>query len=842
MKGLSGLLSALWSFALGIGLVAFWPTLPWDADMATALAFGFILIALLAAIGGWLSRLAAAPRFVLCYLLLPFALGSCWALGANHQSLAERLPLALHGTDHQVALEIESLPETSAAVANFGSPRAVQGFLDSRFRARILESNQREFIGKRLLLSWYRIDQEFAEKLIPGSRWSMTLRLKRPRGSVNPHTFDYEAWLLQQGIYATGYVRERDATPEHLGAGGGMSAAVNGLRESLRQRITAVGADGSKLQREGLIRALLLGDKSGVGSATQDLLRRTGTAHLLAISGLHVGMVAGVFLLFGGLVSRLVGILRPHNPLLFAGAAGLIAALAYTLVSGAPLSAQRALIMTSIAIAALVFRRRLSAGLAFASALACVLFLQPLAVLNAGFWLSFVAVGALLLRFRGRSHGEGGEASGQGRFKFHLLRMWGYVRTALQSQWAILVGLLLPSILIFTGVSLSGLLLNLVAIPWVGLAILPLIFLGALVPAPLQLALWRLADIQLIWLVDFLALADSALPGWQPLPIPTFPIFLLSLVSCGYLLLPRGFPARALGWCLLPVLLVGLTPWKRPEPPHLELTVLDVGQGLAVVAATESETLVFDTGASTASGWSAGSSIVAPYLLAAGRQGIDALIVSHGDRDHAGGVSGLMAQMDVGGLFAPGRLSHRLAGNGGGFADSCIAGSVETFGDLSLSWLWPEVLDLSGEENEHSCVAMLQWHSVRVLLTGDITQDTERRLAARYPDFAPVDVLISPHHGSRTSSSSALLNWANPAQVVFSSGFRHHFGHPHPDVVARYAANHTPMFNTADNGAVTFTWRARIAAPDIHCARNAPKFWLTDPDPARKESVLHPCK
>ncbi|WP_105104070.1 DNA internalization-related competence protein ComEC/Rec2 [Microbulbifer pacificus] len=825
MTRVSGVVATLWALSVGIGQVAFWPALPWDADTAVALALGCILFVLLAAASGWLSRCPSAPRFVLLHLLLPFVLGSFWALSAHHHSVAERLPPSLHGTDHRVVLEIEGLPETSSAVASFRSHTAVQGFLDSRFRARVLTSEYRELVGMRLLLSWYRVEPRLASKMTSGSRWSMTLRLKRPRGSVNPHTFDYEAWLLEQGIYATGYVRDSGAMPEHLAEGAGVAAAIDRVREGLRYRMRGVEGGIDLLPREALIRALLLGDKGGIDQQTQDLLRRTGTAHLLAISGLHVGIVAGFFLLLGGWVSRAAGIFRPHNPPFLAGAIGLLAALGYTLISGAPLSAQRALIMTSIAIIALMFRRSVSAGLAFAAALAGVLLLQPLAVINAGFWLSFVAVGALLLRFRGRSDSGDDATRGREPVGRRPLRIWHSLRTALQSQWAILLGLLLPSVLIFAGVSLSGLLLNLIAIPWVGMVILPLIFLAALVPAPLQLTLWQLADVQLGWLMDFLRLADHMLPGWQPIPAPTATVGVLALISCGMLLLPRGVPGRALGWGLLPVLLVGLSPWQRPDPPHLTLTALDVGQGLAVVAATERATLVYDTGASTGSGWSAGRSIVAPYILATGYPQLGALMVSHGDRDHAGGVTGLLSQLHVDALIAPGDLASRLSG--GTTSKSCVAGEHEVWGGLRIEWLWPRTLELTGEENDHSCVGLLTWRDVRVLLTGDITASVEERLRALYPEFAPVDLLVAPHHGSQTSSSAALIAWAQPARVVFSAGFRHYFGHPHPEVVARYTRTSAQLFNTAESGAIRFRWddTGRL---EVREARAQSRFWYAD--------------
>ncbi|MBN8431689.1 DNA internalization-related competence protein ComEC/Rec2 [Microbulbifer salipaludis] len=836
---------ALWACAVGIGQVAFWPRLPGTADLA-----GGALLAL-----GAMSLLALTSRnrahrgrwqIPVVGILLPFLLGTCWGLQWNHRALEQRLPPELHGTDHDVRVELMSLVHRSPAASRFGPPAALpSGYQDARFRARIIHTDDPRLHNRTLQLGWYRVAPADAARLTTGSRWQMRVRLKEPRGSVNPHTFDYEAWLLEQGLFATGYVRDRDQLPVHIAAGSGVGA----LRDALRRQLSHQTAEGAGYTQASLIRALLLGDRSGIDTPTKTLLQRTGTAHLLAISGLHVGMVAGAFFLFGWFFGRLFGAFtggRWCSPLTIAGFAALSGALGYTLISGAPLSAQRALLMTAVAMVALLCRRRMDGQLTLALAVCGVLLWQPLAVLNAGFWLSFIAVGALLLRFQGRlnagvggtpvetSARPAGAGKGGARRLAQVLCTW--LVNGVRSQWAIFLGLLVPSVLIFHGISLSGLLINLVAIPWVGLSILPLILLGALCPLlPLKTLLWTLADLQLSWLLALFGWLDGLAPGWQVLPVPGPWVTVLLVLSALALLLPKGVPGRGLGLLCFPVIAVGATPWQRPAPATFELSVLDVGQGLAVTATTAQHTVIFDTGASTARGWSAGAGIVAPYLRARGRPSVDGLIVSHGDRDHAGGAAGVMAMLAVDQLFAPGRLGQRLSAQAAADATGppplvigtqpCVAGSSVQFGELAVRWMWPLSPALNGEENDHSCVGLLTWRDTRVLLTGDISRRVEARLAALYPDFAPVDVLVAPHHGSRTSSSPALLAWAAPQRVVFSAGYRHHFGHPHPQVVSRYRALGAQLFNTAELGAVEFQWREQDDAPSVQCARGVAKFW-----------------
>nr|WP_277608386.1 DNA internalization-related competence protein ComEC/Rec2 [Microbulbifer elongatus] len=805
------ILPGLWICAAGIGQVAFWPVLPGSREVAGTILLCLLGATLLLTVTGVWRRAAG------CWagLSLSFLLGTFWALWCNHQALEQRLPPQLHGTDHTLVLEVVSLPQSAPAVSFFGRPSlSANGYLDARFRARVIDGADARFVDRTLQLGWYRMTPAEAERLQAGSRWRMRVRVKEPRGSINPHTFDYAAWLLEQGVFATGYVRDRDLQPALMASGHG----IDRLREGLRRQLKAEVSGQPRYPQAPLLSALLLGDRGGISEKTRRLLQSTGTAHLLAISGLHVGMVAGCFFVLGGIFGRSVGVFGGRwsgNPLYLAGAAGALGALSYTLISGAPLSAQRALLMSLVALAAVVLRRRFDGQLGLALALCGILFWQPLAVLNAGFWLSFVAVAALLLRFQGRV--------GAAAVDEVAAPVGGWLLNAVRSQWAIMIGLLVPSVLIFHGVSLTGLAVNLIAIPWVGLTILPLILLGALCPfAPLTSSLWTLADLQLGWLLRFLETTNQLAPGWHGLPVPGGWVLLLLAFAGLLLIMPRGIPGRGLGWLLVPVVALGGTGWQRPLPDSFELTVLDVGQGLAVSMTTAERTLIFDTGASTASGWSAGGSIVAPYLQAQGRQLVDAVIVSHGDRDHAGGLRGVLEQLSVVNLVAPGHLAKRLSTH----IDShqCVAGRVASYGDLSIRWLWPRSTAVNGEENDHSCVGLLQWNQVRILLTGDIPGQVEAQLAEMYPHMAPVDVLLAPHHGSRTSSSAALVAWAQPARVVFSAGYRHRFGHPHPEVSARYRDAGATLFNTADDGAIQFRWEGG-GAPEIARARDGGRFW-----------------
>ncbi|WP_308367504.1 MULTISPECIES: DNA internalization-related competence protein ComEC/Rec2 [unclassified Microbulbifer] len=793
----------LWSYALAIAAVGCLPRIPPPIFLA-ALAAALLCCALLLP-----SRRRLVP------LLLAVFAGAGWGSWHNRQALEERLPLSAHGADFLLQLEVVSLPESRVSALRDGDSEAA---VNLRFSARVLGQLDGGELssppqGQLLDLTWYRADAEVRRQLRAGSRWNLPVRLKRPRGSVNPHGFDYEGWLLRRGVYATGYVRPGDHTPQFLDSFKGLPA----MRHWLRDRLVEQPA-----RRPELLRALLLGDRSGLDSDDRRLLRETGTAHLLAISGLHVGMVAGFFLLIGNLLGRLMGAVTGisfFTPAVFLALAG---SLGYTLLAGTPLSAQRALAMTWVLLLAWQWRRRIGPGLAYSLALALVLTLQPLAFFGAGFWLSFIAVGALLLAF---SHRVRLRRDAEDTEPGYARRIGRGFAGLLFSQWVVTLALLLPSLVFFSGFSLAGMLMNLVAIPWLGLLILPMLLLGTLlIWTPVGGWFIGFAGWQLDLLMGFLEQGRSLLPAWQTLALPlgTFGLFLAAL-GVLLLLLPAGLPGRRLGWLFLLPPLLPFLPQVNGED-DLRVTVLDVGQGLAVVLRTRQQRLLYDTGPLSGSGWSAGSQIIAPYLLGEGIPALDTVVVSHGDRDHAGGLVGLVETVPPGRVIAPGLLADRFNNFPQRMTANCRAGEKETLGDLNLLWLWPEDGEVSGEENDHSCVALVEWRGVRLLLAGDISSGVEQQLALRYPDLAPVDFLLAPHHGSRSSSSAAFIRWAQPANVIFSAGFRHHFGHPHPEVVERYRDAGARIWNTASSGAVTFSWSG-AKEPRISLARDAGRFW-----------------
>ena len=801
--GAAGLEIILWAYSLALVAAGCLPQLP---SLAEAAVFGALLLLV--------SSLLPVRT---CFLPLAIAVvaGSGWGLWHNHAVLQDRLPPSQHGSDFFLPVQVISLPEVRRGRALYGPSGEVTSL---RFSVRVLAplwagSRTSSLVGRKLDLTWYHITPEFLAQVRGGSRWELPVRLKRPRGSVNPHGFDYEGWLLRRGIYATGYVRLKDAQPRWLGDTRGLAA----MRHRLRDRLMM-----SELPRAGVLSALLLGDRSGLSDDERQLLRRTGTAHLLAISGLHVGMVAAFCLLLGGALGRLWGMLRGRTPTGFAFALALSGTGTYTLLVGVPLSAQRALVMTWIALSAWQLRRRLAPGLAFSAALAAVLTLQPLAFYSPGFWLSFIAVAALLLAFGRRQRIARGADHLPGRLSGRLGRAAGGL---LRSQWVISLALLLPSLFYFSGFSLGGLLLNLLAIPWMGLLILPALMLGALAigTGPGDMCL-RFAGWQLDLLLSLLSGSDRLLPGWHSLGAPAEPALLLLVAgSVLLLLLPRGLPGRHLGWLFVVPLLSPLLAGSGTER-GLRITVLDVGQGLATVVRAPGLDLVYDAGPLSGTSWSAGSATVAPFLLGVGAREVNDVILSHGDRDHAGGLAGLAETIDIQRLVAPGRLPERLGRGVAAERATFVRGRRDTLGSVELRWLWPESLVVSGEENDHSCVALLQWRGVRVLFAGDISAAVEQQLVERYPDFQPVDLLIAPHHGSRTSSSTSFINWARPMHVIFSAGYRHRFGHPHPDVVDRYRAVGAHIWNTAESGAVTFSWRDS-GKVEVQAARDSGPFW-----------------
>jgi len=681
----------------------------------------------------------------LAYVLLRGALG-----------LQQPLPVGLEGKDVSVTGHIVGLPAPDPYRVRFE-----------------FEPHSLRFSGvaypppAKLRISWYG-----RQSLQPGQVCELTVRLKRPHGMSSPGGFDYERWLFQHGIRATGYVRNdpgNECRPPPPGI------ALADIRHRVRGQFTSA-LDDSPL--DGLLAALAVGDRSGISDGQWEVLRATGTSHLMAISGLHVGLVAALVFL---LVRRL-WLLAPRLilavPAPMAAAVGAMAAAAgYAALAGFSVPTQRALVMVVAALLAVLLRRRTVVGSAWVWALAAVLVFDPLTPLSAGFWLSFAAVAVIYYAMAGRLRANG------------PWWRWGRV------QWVVAVGLAPTLVLAFREVSLSAPLVNLLAVPWVGLVVVPMTLVAALIAmiAP-ELADWpvQLSALLMepIWtLIEFCA---ATVP---PAAFPTVPLWIIFAAAggVGLLLIPRGVPVRAagVGW-ILPLLFYQA---PAPAPGQTWVTLLDVGEGLSAVVRTAENTLVFDAGARYRTGFDLGDAVVAPYLRAAGVEHIDTLVVSHGDNDHIGGVRHLL------GTFPVRRILTGVANELKAFdAEQCRRGQAWSWDGVQFAMLHP---NRPRSDNNGSCVLRVTAAGNSVLLPGDIEREAESALVRRYGQELKAEVLVAPHHGSKTSSSPAFLDAVRPQAVLFPVGYRNRYGFPHESVVTRFRRAGVRLWGTARDGAIS---------------------------------------
>lgn len=714
------------------------------------------------------------PRWRWAALLV---FGAGWFAARADLALQQRLPHDLEGIDLDVRGRLSGLPDLRGDSTRFDL---------------LVETASRDgravALQGRIRLAWYGA----APRLRPCARWQLHVRLKRPRGASNPGGMDLERHALQQGLNATGYVREDGDRRELAQA----ALCIDAWRERIAAAIARYFGDTTTAH---LLRALAVGDQTGLDEAEWQVLRATGVGHLIAISGFHVGMLA----LAGAWLTRRIWRCRPElvlrwpAPLLEAPPA-LAAAALYAALAGFGLATVRTLLMLGVVAAARLWRRHVSVAQALALALAAILLADPLAILSAGFWLSFAGVALLV-------------------FSLDLAaRPWW--RELLPAQLAMSLGLLPLTVWFFGQSSLVGPLANLVAVPWISFVVVPLTLAGALLVVPLPLAgnallqlaaaalqpQWQLLQWQAQWPLAQWHFAEASLPA-----------LLLAAAGALWLLLPRGVPLRAAGLLLLLPLLWPAAP--RPRAGEFEVSVIDVGQGLAVLVRTARHALLYDAGARYPSGFDLGEAVVIPSVHALDVQRLDALVISHADLDHAGGAAAVQRALRPRRVLAGGGVS--LPANG----RRCRAGSAWHWDGVEFRVLHPADA-AAGNDNDGSCVLLVQQGSARLLLTGDISARVEPAVAAAAGQ-APL-LLLVPHHGSKTSSSPALLDTLSVQAAVVSAAHRSRFGHPHAAVVARYRERGIALFNTADSGCLRFLLRAD-SAPQLveRCRWRRRRYW-----------------
>jgi competence protein ComEC len=714
---------------------------------------------------GWPVRLLA--------LLGCLALGFAWAGWRAEIRLADQLGADWEGRDVEVVGVIAGLPQDFSHGTRFEfDVKSMSTAPDRKY-----PWGAAAIVPERIMLSWYqgRRDDEQFERLPvrPGERWRFTVRLKRPHGNANPGGFDYEAWLLERNIRATGYIRPNP--PQRLDDMVWQpDYAIERLRHAIRVSFARI-LPSETYPWAGVLVALTIGDQRAIQGELWTTFNRTGTTHLMSISGLHVTMVAA---LFGWLVSfgwRRVPALALRLPAQKAGLlAACLAALGYALLAGFAVPAQRTLYMLLVAAAAMLSGRIVAPSRILVLALLVVLLFDPWAVLAAGFWLSFGAVGALLY--------IGSASVGEVRGWRARVRAWGLV------QWAATLASLPVLLLVFQQFSLVSPLANAVAIPVISFIVTPLALLGAVVPWWPILAL---AHLVMGWLMLFLDWC-ATWPVWLA-PAPPLWAALVAGVGVAVCLLPRGLPGRWLGvLLLLPALF-----WPVEKPPAGEawINILDVGQGLASVVRTREHTLIYDPGPLYSAESDAGQRVVVPYLRALGIGQIDMLMVTHRDSDHSGGTASVQAALAVD------EVRSSVAGLGG---QACIAGQRWVWDGVVFEVLHPaaEAYAVDSKPNHVSCVLLVEAGGKRMLLTSDIEAPDEAALLQRYPGKLAADVLLMPHHGSKTSSTPAFLQAVGAPQAVIPVGYRSRFGHPKAEVLARYEAMGTNIWRTDRDGAV----------------------------------------
>ena len=753
-----------------------WPVFLAGAAVAVALIF--------ASVRKEVSGRGATALACIAALLVGFS----YAGGRAQWRMADALPFTDEGRDVAVTGVIASLP--------VWLERGV------RFEFDVERHASGVAVPDRILLGWHAVGQPVR----PDERRKFVVRLRRPHGAMNPGGFDFEAWMLERNLRASGFVRTATGSEPHRLQSMVWTprTVIERVRAWLRDRLMTHVRDD---RYGGVLVALVLGDQRAITDADWTLFNRTGIAHLVSISGLHITMIAA---LVGAVWRRTPRLLRRAPAQTAAIVAAVIAAGLYALLAGWGIPAQRTVLMLGAVAAAWLWRSRVTPVGALALAASAVCVADPWAVTAAGFWLSFGAVAAIVWVVQGRPPQPA-----------HAVSM-GTLRTAARVQIAVTLALVPATVLLFQQISLVAPLANAMAIPIVSWVVTPLALLGAsaaaLPDALTALAAPILGMANSVFAVVAAILSAMSASEWAAVavPAPPFPLVALAVAGVAWLLAPPGWPARGLG--IVAVLPLFVWPAERPEAGALWVTALDVGQGSAVVLETRDQAWLHDAGPRYSQDSDAGERVVLPFLRSRGIEVLDGVVVSHLDQDHSGGAASVLRGIPVRRLLTSVPAGHSALGGAG--AQPCVAGQRFGEGELRLRVLHPTVEDYARHlsTNAMSCVVEARGGAVSVLLTGDVPAREEAGLIKREPCLRATWTMV-PHHGSVSSSSAGFLDTAKPAVAAAQAGYRNRFGHPDPAVVARYAARGVDLVRTdhagaaqwrfaADGGVQSRAWRA----------------------------------
>lgn len=719
------------------------------------------------------------------YLHLPiaFTLGLCYTTWHASHLLNWQLPTECEGRPVKIIGYIASLPVTDQWQTSF------------IFKLSSLQCNEKTITQPtHIRLSWR--DQQ--KTINVGDQWQFQAKLKRIHSTQNPSAFDFEAWALQKGLRASGYVISNNNT--FLLSHSPFRYPIDQFRQRLQNKIT------ERLPKSPTahwLTALMIGERNGIPQEEWQVLRNTGTNHLMAIAGLHIGILAGImYLLVSWCWCRMPRLLL-WLPAPLAGAWGaLIVALMYSALAGFSIPTQRACLMLTVFSIILLLRRKINPWYAWCLAMLIVLLINPLSVLTDSFWLSFGTIALIIYGMRGRLAPRG--------------IWWKYVRV----QWVIGVGLIPLSLQLFHECSFVSFAANCIAIPWLEFLILPfcllsIIFLFIFPPGATFLLLIADKSLAGLWAV-LTWFSQMHLSVWTEVT-PNHWIYLSTIIGFILLLLPAGMPGRWMGllW-LMPLLFYQ---HERPARGQVWMSLLDVGQGLSVVVQTHSHLLVFDAGPKFNANMDMGESVVLPYLYSIGAKKIDMLVISHGDNDHSGGVAALMHALPVKQVKTsePERLAIP-------FAQYCLAGSAWEWDNVHFSFIYPFVEDIDNG-NDSSCVLQINNARQRILLTGDIEKYAEKKLLERSKNQLAANILVAPHHGSKTSGLKTFVQAVHPDYVLYATGYRNRFRFPHPSVIKTYEEIGSKQLNTVNTGAVRFKMNEGMLKPELYRVIGK-RYWM----------------
>ncbi|MES2159535.1 MAG: DNA internalization-related competence protein ComEC/Rec2 [Pseudomonadota bacterium] len=769
------------------------------ASLAAALVLAAWLLTWYACLRRQMHRFGARTNAALrcaTSLLAGAVIGFLWAAWMAYRVLAPQLAAADEGHDFTLIGTIDNLPY-----------RFDQGVRFNFAVERVL-GHAPDTVPPHVSLAWYAGFRDQVNEIgdvQPGERWQLTVRLQRPHGNANPYGFDYEVWLLEQGLRATGHVRPAPNNRRLDGFVFSVGNVIEHARALLRARILAA-LPGKPYAS--VIVALVVGDQRGIDQSDWNVFNRTGIGHLISISGLHITMVAGLFALAAFNLWRYSFFTRAQLPLLLpaqkvAALVGAMVALFYVLLAGFGVPAQRTLYMLMVVAAALWMNRIASVSHVLCCALGVVVLIDPWAVLWPGFWLSFGAVATILYATVGRTTLRTARRDNAAPRPSRLEQLWQALRVGAHTQYAVTFGLVPLTMLLFAQVSVVSPLANAVAIPLISLVVTPLALVGSMLPALLAAPVLGLAHLLVEWLAACLQWFSGLRYAVWSAPTPPFWLFCWAMGGTIWLLAPRGWPVRWLGLASW-IPLLAAEP-SHPSPGRMTVTAFDVGQGMALLIETSGHRLLYDTGPAYSLTSNAGNRVILPYLKARGIAVLDGMIVTHSDADHSGGALTILDGLRVEWVLSSLSSLHPIAKAARQHLH-CAAGQRWDWDGVRFELLHPPAAsyaDATLKPNARGCTLKITAGGKSMLLAADIEAAQEAALVQGDRASLRADVLLAPHHGSGTSSTPAFLLAVHPQTALFQVGYRNRYHHPKPEIYERYGLLHIERLRTDQAGALT---------------------------------------